>query len=475
MTPVDCLVIGGGISGLAAAYQLAKEGATFLLLEKSSRAGGVILTEPVDGFTIDGGPDALLVQKPAAIELCDELGLSDRLVPTTPPRVAFVQRRGRLYPLPLGSVLGIPTRWGPFIRTGLFSLAGKARMGAELFVPARRDEADESIGSFMTRRFGREATEYLAEPLLAGIHSGDVDRLSIDALFPRFRAAERQYGSLLRAFRRTPRPAEDAGPFRSLPGGLSELVQALVHTLGEDRIRFGSEVARLSSRESAPGLFEVMTTSTSLFTARALILATPAYQSATVLRGFDDDLSQRCAEIEYQSTAAVALGFRRDDVAHSLNGSGFVVPRVESSGIFAASWLSSKWPHRAPRGRVLIRAFVGGARDPRALDESDASLVARSIDALRPIIGICAPPLLTRVYRWDKASPQHAVGHLARIAAIDRAVSRHPGLFVTGSGFRGVGIPDCIADGREAARSVAVWLRSGSTQSSQAQPVRAVR
>ena len=198
---VDVAVIGGGIAGLAAGYELSKRGVSFLVLERAPRAGGVILSESVDGFTIDGGPDALLIQKPEAIALCRELGLGDRLVGTKPPRIAYIQRGGRLHALPAASVLGIPTQIGPFVRTTLFSWPGKLRMGAELFIPPKRDEADESIGAFISRRFGHEAATYLAEPLLAGIHAGDVDRLSVRALFPRLVEAERKHGSLLRAFR----------------------------------------------------------------------------------------------------------------------------------------------------------------------------------------------------------------------------------------------------------------------------------
>ena len=482
---LDVAIVGGGIAGLATAYELHRRRLSFVVLECAPRAGGVILSEDVGGFTIDGGPDALLIQKPAGVALCEELGLGGRLVSTKLPRIAYIQRGGRLYALPAASVLGIPTRIRPFVETALFTWPGKVRMGAELFVRRRETDDDESIGAFMTRRFGREATTYLAEPLLAGIHAGDVDRLSMKALFPRLFEAEKKYGSLLRAFRPKttvhaqsdaripnpesrpstgsgrPEPAEGRipsadGAFLSLPGGLSDLIHALVAELGEANVRTATSVEAITGR----GPFTIRTASGDAVEARAVVLATPAFVTAALLRDRDTAIAARCAEIPYASAATVALAFRRDAVAHPLNGSGFVVPRVERTGLLAASWLSSKWPHRAPDDdHVLLRTFVGGARDPRALDRSDDELVSLSVGALQPLIGVRGQPLFARVYRWERGNAQHEVGHLDRVAAIDRALSRHPGVFITGSGFRGVGIPDCVADGRATAREVAAWIQ----------------
>jgi oxygen-dependent protoporphyrinogen oxidase len=444
-TNVDVVIVGAGIAGLSAAYELQKRGLSFVVLERGLRAGGVIFSEQVDEYTIDGGPDSLLTQKPEAIKLCEELGIGDRLVPTKPPRLAFIQRGGRLHPLPASSVLGIPTRLGPFIRT-------------ELFVPPRRDDGDESIGSFMRRRFGDEAVTYLAEPLLAGIHAGDVERLSIRALFPRFVETERKHGSLLRAFRRQPRSTVSRdGVFRSLPGGLSELVAALVRALPPSAIRLNTAATRLALNPP-----RVETAGGEVIAGRAVILAAPAYATGELTRDVDATISRLCGEVGYASSGTIALAFPRSAVAHPLNGSGFVVPRVEGSGILAASWLSSKWPHRAPDGRVLMRAFVGGGRDPQALQKSDGDLVSLALSALRPLLGISGEPLLTRVYRFERASAQHEVGHLDRMAAIDRALEARPGLYVTGSGFRGVGIPDCVADARATARKVSECLASSA-------------
>jgi oxygen-dependent protoporphyrinogen oxidase len=450
----DALIVGGGIAGLSAAYELHKRGVSFLLLEQTARPGGVIRSEDVDGYTIDGGPDSLLVQKPEGVALCREIGLGDRLVPTRKPRLAYIQRCGRLHALPASSVLGIPTRIGPFVRTGLFTWAGKLRMAAEIFVPPKRDTDDESIGSFMRRRFGDEATTYLAEPLLAGIHAGDVDRLSIKALFPRLTETEREHGSLLASFRRNQQPASPDGAFRSLPGGLSEMIRTLVACLPADSLRFNTPVCRVHL-----GPPRVDTRSGECLSARAVIVTAPAYAAADLLKSRENEIARLCGEIRYVSTATIALAFPRSAVAHPLNGSGFVVPRAERTGILAASWLSSKWPNRAPDDRVLMRAFFGGARDEAVLEHSDAQLEDVAMAALRPLLGIRGEPILSRVYRFDRASAQHEVGHLARVEAVDRILDRTPGLFMTGSGLRGVGIPDCVADARTTARKVSEWLR----------------
>lgn len=454
------VIVGGGIAGLAAAYELHRRGVKFQLLEQRPRFGGVIFSEPFEQFVIDGGPDSLLVQKPEGIALCRELGLGDRLVSTKLPRLSYIQRDGVLHPIPAQSVLGIPTRVGPFVTSRLFSLAGKLRMGAEIFVPRRQDDADESIGSFMTRRFGQEATTYLAEPLLAGIHHGDVNRLSIRALFPRFVQAEAEHGSLLRAFRRQQRDAAPGdGPFRSLPRGLSEIVEALVKALPAESIRTGMPVLRV---ERDGGELHVICANGERVTARALILATPAFATAALVRPFNPSLSALCGEIEYVSAATVALAFRREAIHHPLNGSGFVVPRVEHTGITAGSWMSSKWPNRAPEGHALLRAFVGGMRDPHVLEKSDAELIAIVLHALTPLLRIAGTALFTRVYRWERANAQHDVGHLARVEKIERELLREPGVYLTGSGFRGVGIPDVVADARATAKQVSAWL-DGST------------
>lgn len=452
----DIVIVGGGIAGLSAAWELSRRGYRPLVLEQTARPGGVIRTERLAGFVIDAGPDSLLTQKPAAIELCRELGLGERLLPTLPPRTAFVVRDGKLVPLPEASFLGFPTRLRPFVRSPLFSWRAKMRMGLEVLVPPRRDTRDESIGDFVRRRFGREAVRYLAEPLLAGIHSGDVDQLSMQALFPRMIEMERTHGSVLRALARSPARPSTEGAFQSLPGGLEELVVTLVSKLPSDMIRCGSTV--ISVEEGKP--FLITTNRGERIQAAVVILAAPAWAVSSMVAPLDRELSQLIGRIAYASSATVAIGLRRDQIGHPLDGTGFVVPRCERRTLMAATWVSAKWPQRAPEGYALLRGFVGGANDPDALSATDSTIAGAAFSELSSLLDISGEPLFSRVYRWPRASAQHEVGHLDRMAAIDRRLAAFPGLYVTGSGFRGTGIPDCVADGRATAAKASAFRQA---------------
>jgi oxygen-dependent protoporphyrinogen oxidase len=450
---LDVAVVGGGISGLAAAYELQRRGQRVRVLEAGPRVGGVITTERFDGWVIDGGPDSILVQKPAAVALCRELGIADRLVSTLTPRTAYILRDDRLHRIAEGSFLGFPLDVRSLARSSVFSLGGRLRMACELFMPRRGGDEDESVGTFVRRRFGQEAVDYLAEPLLAGIHAGDVDRLSTQALFPRLLEAERQSGSVVRAFRAMRARPSPNGAFVSLPGGTGELVDALLAALSPDTVTVSTRVADIQRHthyriETAAGPVDT----------RAVILAVPAYVAASLLRRFDTTIAALTEGIPYASTATVALGYRREQVADPMEGSGFVVPRVERNPLLAATWVTSKWPARAPDGHVLLRGFLGGGRDPRRLEADDAELVNLVVDELSQLLGITGTPLFTRLFRWTKQSPQYEVGHLQRVATIDRHLASIPGMFITGSGFRAIGIPDCIADGRETAAKAASFL-----------------
>ncbi len=452
---IDVAVIGAGVSGLAAAYELRKRKRSVVVLEREWRPGGVVVTERVGEFIIDAGPDALLVQKPAALALCNELGLGDRLFPTKLPRTAFVLRGGELHPLPAASILGFPTRVKPLFKSTLFRLPAKFRMAAEVFVPRASTTDDESIAGFVRRRFGPEAVTFIAEPLLAGIHAGDVERLSMRALFPRLIEAEARAGSVIRAFRKEQGPHNADGVFRSFPNGLEELIDGLMKAVPKECVQFGSNVTRI---EEADG-FTIHMADRPPIRARAVILAIPAYAAADLLRPIDPELSTACESIRYLSTATVVFAFPRDAVGHDLKGTGFVVPRSEGISITAGAWISSKWPHRAPEGQALLRAFLGGARDPDVLSKSDAELASAALADLTKILGIRGMPIMTRVYRWDRSSPQQEVGHGALMARIDARLAAHRGLFVSAAGFRGVGIPDSIADARHTASTAAGFVR----------------
>jgi oxygen-dependent protoporphyrinogen oxidase len=455
MAGVDVAIVGGGIAGLAAAYELQLRGLSVSLLEGSLRTGGVIRSDRQDGWVIDGGPDSMLIQKPAAVALCRELGIADRLIHTLPPRTAYVVRDDRLHPIAEGSFLGFPLTAKSLARSPLFSVAGKVRMALETVTPRRSGDEDESIGSFVRRRFGEEAVDYLAEPLLAGIHAGDVERLSVRALFPRLVEAERQSGSVLRAFRALRSRPSPNGAFVSLPGGTAELIDALSSALEPGIVQLDSRVTDVHRT----GTLRIVSTAGEI-SARAVILAVPAYIAGALLRRFDTTLAAFCDAVPYASTATVVFGYRRDQVAHPMTGTGFVVPRVERRSLLAGTWITSKWPGRAPEGHVLMRGFLGGGRDPHRLESDDATLIADARAELTELLGITGDPLLTRVYRYMRQSPQYEVGHLERVSEIERRLVAIPGVFVTGSGFRAIGIPDCIADGRATAAAAAAFVSS---------------
>lgn len=449
----DVAIIGGGISGLAAAHALAKRGVPFLLIEAAPRWGGVIRSESVSSFLLEGGPDSILAQKPEGIALCRELGLGDRLVPTNPTqRSVYVLLRGRLHALPEGMALAVPTRIGSFLGSGLFSWPGKLRMGLDLVIPPRRDRGDESIASFLARRFGSEAVERLGEPLLAGIHAGEPERLSIRATFPRFADLEARHGSLIRGMWAAcpPASARVAPPpaFYSLVGGLGELVEALVSNLPA-ALLIKERPVRALAKECAGFVLGLETGEQ--VRARSVIVAVPAPQAARLIEPLAPEAASVLAGIPFASTATVLLGYRREDVEHPLDGYGMVVPRTEGLRTAACSFFSTKFPGRAPEGHVLLRGFLGGMRDPDVLALDDAALIATVQREMGPVLGLRSGPVLARVYRWPRATPQMEVGHLERVAEIERRMAAIPGLFVTGAGLRGAGLPDCIADGARVA------------------------
>ena len=457
---VEVAVVGGGIAGLSAAHALAKLGVSHRLLEASSRLGGVIRTEEADGFLLEAGPDAILAQKPDAVALARELGLGDRLVPTNPrQKTVFVLHRGTLVPLPDGMMLGVPTRVLPMVTTRLFSWPAKLRMATEMRLRPRPEARDESIASFLGRHFGREAVERIGEPLLAGIHAGDPARLSMLSAFPRFVEMERTHGSLIRAMWKAPHPAPGAPAFVSFPRGLQELADAAA-----TRVRASTRVSwPVRALRATSSGWEIENGAGETLAARALILAVPAASAAHLLAGTDPGLSEALLAFRSVSTAVVYLGYRRTDVAHPLDGYGVVIPRAEGLRASALGFVSTKFPGRAPEGHVLLRVFLGGARDPDVLDGDDDVLAERATAECRPLLGLRGAPVLARVFRWPHSTPQMEVGHAARLAWIDAQADARRGLYLTGAGLRGTGIPDMVADGARQGARAAAWLGGGAT------------
>ena len=445
------VVVGGGIAGLAAARRLesAARDVDVVLVESGDVLGGKIRTERVDGFVIESAPDSFLSRKERGVGLCEELGLGEQLIGRRPENHRSFVRRGRdLHPLPEGLTGMIPTNLDALERSALLSDEGKARFAAEIDVPAASDDEDESVASFVSRRFGREAYDALVEPLMTGIYGGDGELLSLRATFPQLRVLELEHGSLLRSLQ-AHSVTGDRPPFVSLRGGMDTLVAALVASLGRTRVLLGSPAQRILARA---GGYDVELTDGDTIRADGVVVATPAFVTAALLDALDADLAAAHAEIPYASSVVVTLAFSAQDVA-AFDGYGYVIPRAESRDVLACTWSSQKWEGRAPNGDVLARIYAGrfGGRD-LTLD-SDAELVTLAREEMA-LIGVTADPALIRIQRWPLGMPQYVLGHLERLERIECALGKQQGLAVAGAAYRGVGIPDCIRSGETAAESV---------------------
>jgi oxygen-dependent protoporphyrinogen oxidase len=469
-------VIGGGISGLATALALAEQaqacGMTVrcTVLEASPAWGGKIVTHKIGNLITEAGPDSFLSTKPAGLQLIAKLGLTDELINTNETgKKAFVYSSGRLRELPEGLIAITPGQVGPFLKSGLLSFGGVARMGLEVVLPANRSGADESLASFVRRRFGREAFERMMEPLMAGIYAGDAEHMSIKATFPRFVELEQAHGSVLRGMlaARSSRTQELSGTVRrtmfiSLKPGLEALVTALVRRLTAQgvTVRSGVSVESLRVRSHRLGrwTYDIMLQDRSALSVDSLVLATPAFVAADLLRPLTPIAAGLLDMIPYASTGTVALAYPASVIGGNIQGFGFVVPRVERRDLIAATWTSLKWPHRAPPEQLLARCYVGGAGRESILELDDKALIARVRAELREICGLTAEPAYVEVNRWMKAMPQYLLGHLERLEQAEVALGRYGGLVLTGSAYRGVGIPDCIREGTVAAEKVVRYL-----------------
>ncbi len=414
------VIIGGGIAGLACAYELQKAGWPVTVVEKD-KLGGVIRTERHGDLLIEGGPDSFIVQKPAAKELCEELGLGDRLIPTRSRKV-HVWSEGRLHEMPEGLFLTVPTKVGPFLKSDLISTWGKLRMGMDLVLPRGPELEDESIGSFVRRRLGREALEKLAEPIMAGIYVASADELSLRSTFPRFADMEREHRSLIKALRKIP-PSGNLSPFLTLRGGLSELVEKLLAAMPSVRFVTG-EATKIEA-----GFVRIGDT---LLEADQVVLAIPAPAARTLWPDAPD--------VRYVTTSTISLCYPKFG---DFQGTGFVIPRAEKRKILACSWTTNKFEGRSPEDRFLVRCFVRGeGGDPEALAKEE----------MRAMLGAPAEPLFSRVFTWKERNPVYEVGHERKIAAAESKLP--PWLHLAGSGFHGAGLPDCIKDGRAVAKRI---------------------
>lgn len=453
----EVVVIGGGISGLAAARSLVQNGLRVKLFERERECGGVIRTDRADGFIVDTGPDTLLAHKPAALALVRDVGLGDRLVDPLPDRTTYLVRDAALRTLPQTSALGLPTDLRTLIEARAFSWRGKLRMAAEPLVRVRKEAGDESIASFVGRRFGREAVTSVAEPVLAGLHRGDASRLSVQALFPALANAERTAGSVARFWRSAPRSAGSGS--LSLREGIGELVLRLHDRLPPGTVQMGSRALAVERQQQ----LLVRLADGASISCRAVVMATPAFVTARLVEALDDELGRLCGRVRYVSAVNVALGYRREDVRHPLRGWGCVVSKQERRAVRSVSWVSSKWPHRAPAGHVLLRAALADCGDESDREQTDSALVSQVHGDLADLLSVTAAPVFARVYRRPQAMPQLEVGHLERMQHIERRLAELPGVFLTASGFRGVGLPDCIADAQRVAAEVSAYVRSRST------------
>jgi len=436
------LVIGGGITGLFAAWEACRLAPDLgiTLIEQDDKVGGKIRTDLVDGFVLEAGPDSFLTTRPEVLRLCEDLGIASGLIPRTPRKFSsFIMHNHVLSPLPQGFSGMVPMDTAALAASPLLSEEGKRRALERVEPQERTGGDDESVASFMINKFGEEAYQLLIEPLVGGIHAADAALLSRDAILPPSRGPAKPDAGA-----RTPQ-------FLSFPRGTAELISALEARLAGVTILRGTRVERV--RPHGAG-FQVEVSGGARLEADALILTTPAHETARLLAPLDPELREMLGSIQFASTAVIHLAYRRADVHHLLDGYGYLIPGVEQSDLVACTWSSQKWEGRAPSGCVLLRLMAGrfGRRD--VVGRPDEELFELARGELSATLGISAAPVLQRLHRWEKGMPQYTVGHLRRTLAIFERVRAFPGLFLAGSSYEGVGIPQCVESGSRAAAAV---------------------
>ncbi len=455
-------IIGGGISGLSAAYTIdekrrAGTPVEYVLLESSPRLGGVLVTDRVDGCLVEAGPDSFLTEKPWAADLCRKIGLGDQLIGSNDAdRKTYIVVKDKLVVMPDGLMFMVPTKIMPTVLSPLFSWRTKMRMAAEWFHPPRKASEDETVAEMVERHYGPEMVDLLADPLLSGVYGGEATQLSVRAVLPRFADMESKHGSLGRAMlaaRRKMGAAPKAPPkplFTSLKDGMQAMVNALVAVLDKRALKTSSLVQSVTRQDNG------WTVSAGYNTDQfdAVIIATPALAASPILYGADENLSRELGEIAYSSSVTATLGYD-EKVRRSLPpGFGFLVPRSTGYRMLAATFVHNKFPHRAPDNRAIVRCFLGGACDGQILDSSEAEILQILRNELRQIVALDAEPLFARVYKWKSAMAQYSVGHLERLQRIEALRQKLPGLALAGNGYTGIGVPDCVRSGSDAACKV---------------------
>jgi oxygen-dependent protoporphyrinogen oxidase len=456
-------IIGGGISGLSAAFTLQRLReeqnlpVEYVLYERATRFGGVMVTDHADGCLVEAGPDSFLTEKPWAIELCKQVGLGDQLIGSNDPdRKTYIIVKNKLIEIPDGLMFMVPTKITPAVLSPLFSAGTKLRMAREWFHPPHKAAGDETVAAMVERHYGPEMVERLADPLLSGVYGGEASQLSVRAVLPRFAEMEAKHGSLGRAMLAARRgmAAASKGParplFTSLKHGMQQMVDAVVARLDPSALKAGVDVQGIQLQAGG------WTISAGLNSDHfnAVILALPAGSAASLLRGTNSTLADELTAIRYSSSVTVTLGYG-EVVRKSLPpGFGFLVPRSEGTRMLAATFVHNKFPHRAPEDRALIRCFLGGSRDEQILDLSDQQIIDIVRSELKKIIHLEAEPLFARVYRWKGSMAQYSVGHLERVERIESLRQQLKGFALAGNAFRGIGVPDCVRSGSEAVAKI---------------------
>jgi oxygen-dependent protoporphyrinogen oxidase len=461
------VIIGGGITGLTAAYEI-KKGIQeenllleVVLIEKNEKLGGTFTTERTKGFLIEGGPDSFEIYKPAPLELAKELGIEDSVIGGNEEHHrTFIYSQGKLKEIPHGLLGLVPDKISSLIFCSLLSAKARMRASLELFIPPLKQKGTEvSIGEFYKRRFGQEIFEVIAEPLFGSIYACIPEMISLKTCWPRGLALEQEYGSLLRgmlARRKEAQKSQDkkgagkASFFMTFKNGMSELTEALVKKIGQETFLTGRKVESVEFNSKKKKFLIHLGKRKTMEADFCFIATSPSYETANLVRKIDPAISDMLLRIPYVSSATVSLGFKKEVFGHPLDGFGLLVARTENKNIKAVSWSSTKFAGRAPKDHVLLRCFVGNAQDETIVYQNDKKILDVVLNDLKDIMGVTAKPILTRIYRWRNAMAQYTLGHGERVAFIEERLKNFPGLFLIGNAYRGVGVGDCINDAKQA-------------------------